>query len=107
VVEIEDNLGRGTVVTLRIEAPAALDEPALEPAEAPPRLTTRQKQVLSLVMELGYAGPSAVVKELSVGLATAHRDLAALEQAGLVSTDGTGKRSLTDRGVMLFDSILK
>jgi Mn-dependent DtxR family transcriptional regulator len=59
------------------------------------------------VMELGAAGPSAVARELSVGLSTAYRDLASLEEAGLIVADESGKRALTERGVTLLDSILK
>jgi DNA-binding transcriptional ArsR family regulator len=106
-VEIDDNLDRGTVVTLRA-APRPRDTEATAPAiGALPRLSHRQKQVLSLVMELGSAGPSAVARELSVGLSTAYRDLASLEEAGLIVADESGKRALTERGVALLDTILK
>ncbi len=106
-VEIDDNLGRGTVVTLRVAARPKAPEEEAAPADTPPRLSHRQKQVLSLVMELGSAGPSAVARELSVGLSTAYRDLASLEEAGLIVADESGKRALTERGVTLLDSILR
>lgn len=63
-----------------------------------PRLSTRQKQVLALVLESGSAGPSIVSRELSVGLSTAYRDLASLEELGLISSEG-GKRVLTEEGM--------
>jgi anti-sigma regulatory factor (Ser/Thr protein kinase) len=69
-----------------------------EPVTAGPRLTTRQKQVLALVLESGAAGPSIVSRELGVGLSTAYRDLASLEDLGLISSDG-GKRALTESGL--------
>jgi anti-sigma regulatory factor (Ser/Thr protein kinase) len=72
-----------------------------------PRLAQRQKQVLSLVMELGSAGPSAVAKELAVGLSTAYRDLASLEEAGLIIADESGKRALTQYGISLLDALLR
>lgn len=76
------------------------------PAEtAAPRLTTRQKQVLALVLESGSAGPSIVSRELSVGLSTAYRDLASLEDLGLISSIG-GKRALTERGMAYLDSVI-
>jgi len=106
-VEIDDNLGRGAVVTLRVSPRSKSPDPTEVPPAAPPRLSHRQKQVLSLVMELGAAGPSAVARELSVGLSTAYRDLASLEEAGLIVADESGKRALTERGVTLLDSILK
>lgn len=104
-VEVDDNLGRGTVVTLRV-APRPT-EPVPADDVALPRLSLRQKQVLSLVMELGAAGPSAVARELAVGLSTAYRDLGSLEDAGLIIADESGKRALTERGVALLDTILK
>jgi len=69
------------------------------------RLSTRQKQVLALVMESGSAGPSLVAKELSVGISTAYRDLASLEDVGLITSDG-GKRTLTDQGLTYIDDLI-
>jgi anti-sigma regulatory factor (Ser/Thr protein kinase) len=106
-VEIDDNLGVGTVVTLRVTPRQPATESTEGSLDRAPRLSLRQKQVLSLVMELGSAGPSAVARELSVGLSTAYRDLASLEEAGLIVADESGKRALTERGVALLDSILK
>lgn len=99
-VEIDDNLGKGAVVTLR----AAARETAPAPVDAP-RLTHRQKQVLSLVVEMGSVGPSVVARELSVGLSTAYRDLAALEEAGLIEGDESGKRTLAERGAACLEAI--
>lgn len=67
----------------------------------------RQKQVLSLVLELGSVGPSLVARELKVGLSTAYRDLEALEGHGLIAADETGKRSITEAGLSCLDEILK
>lgn len=114
-IEVEDNLGSGTVVTLRMTPVTPVPEPPLleEPAEvfieeyAPPTLTLRQKQVLSLVMELGPVGPSAVSRELGVGLSTAYRDLEQLTGMELISTDDAGKRVLTDQGVRCLDALLR
>lgn len=107
-VTVEDNLGSGTVVTLHMDPPApARVEPAEDAAGAPiPRLSLRQKQVISLVMELGSAGPSVVSRELGVGLSTAYRDLATLEQYGLIDADETGKRTLTPSGIRILDQLL-
>ena len=104
-VEIEDNLGRGTVVTLRGATPGQ-DAPGGAANGAPvPRLTDRQKQVLSIILELGAAGPSMLSRELNVGVATAYRDLAFLEEAGLISADETGKRTLTTYGVTCLERV--
>jgi len=87
------------VVTLSLRPPVDQDErsPVSGPVSAS-RLTTRQKQILSLALELGSVGPSVVARELGVGLSTAHRDLEALERASLIVSDASGKRTLTERG---------
>lgn len=129
---IEDNLGGGSVVTLRACRAAdgaprpsfslqpaspsgglALDgpddtigaTPPGRPLLGQPRLSTRQKQVLALVMESGSAGPSLVAKELGCGVSTAYRDLASLEDLGLILSDG-GKRTLTEQGLSCFDHLV-
>lgn len=108
-IEIDDNLGSGTVVTLRMSAPA----PALpmEPAVTqddyePPPLSLRQKQVLSLGVELGSLGPTVVARELGVGLSTAYRDLEHLAHHGLITSDESGKRVLTEQGIRCLDALL-
>lgn len=131
---IEDNLGSGAVVTIytnpadrsshTVEAaayerpvptvepstqPALLDSRSTDPDVSPqpvarPRLSTRQKQVLALVMESGSAGPSLVSRELGVGISTAYRDLASLEDLDLIAADG-GKRQLTPNGLSYLDEL--
>jgi predicted HTH transcriptional regulator len=127
-IAIEDNLGAGSVVTVFagkradfVESQATSPASSLPYAPAPsgaahqedlltfsspvisqvhlrPRLTARQKLVLALVMESGIAGPSLIAKELGVGVSTAYRDLALLEEAGLIESDG-GKRTLSPEGL--------
>lgn len=109
-IDVEDNLGTGTVVTLRVESAGrqpAPEEPSAVSDARPrgARLSVRQKQVLSLVMELGSVGPSVVSRELRVALSTAYRDLALLEELGLIDTDGSGKRALTEEGVAFLDEV--
>jgi hypothetical protein len=122
---IEDNLGSGSVVTISsrpsLRRPLAEDRPPLRSAPSPVvhspearpfpspqtprhRLTTRQTQVLALVLESGSAGPSLVAKELSVGLSTAYRDLALLEELDLIEADG-GKRTVTEQGLFFLDEL--
>jgi histidine kinase/DNA gyrase B/HSP90-like ATPase len=103
-IEIDDNLGSGTVVTLRAAPETAERE---EPGAGidVPRLTDRQKHALSIILEQGAVGPSALSRELDVGLATAHRELAFLEDAGLIVADQTGKRTLTDHGVACLERV--
>jgi hypothetical protein len=128
-LQIEDNLGAGSVVTIRVGTPGETDRPThtrtgpafrheVEPLQtslavaaesafpmARPRLSSRQHQVLALVLETGLAGPSLVSKELGVGVSTAYRDLAALEDAGLIASD-SGKRALTAEGLAFLDELL-
>lgn len=111
-LSIEDNLGRGTVVTLSFDAAppvvADVDAQPTDPAgfiPEVPQLTLRQKKVLSLVMELGEVGPTLVSKELAVGLSTAYRDLASLEELALIEGDESGKRVLTSTGSAFLDRL--
>lgn len=120
-LSLEDNLGTGAVITLRagdttgdhLPAPPShtfVDPPAESGRSSiagVPHLSTRQKRVLSLVMEFGEAGPTLVSKELSVGLSTAYRDLAALEEYGLISSDESGKREITELGTAYLDSLFE
>jgi len=129
---IEDNLGAGSVVTVyagparQTQAPAPHTAPVVaheilapavptrqtsfeadseQPPLARPRLSARQKHVLALVLESGLAGPSLVSKELGVGISTAYRDLAMLEEAGLIASDG-GKRTLTPVGLAYLGDLM-
>lgn len=122
---IEDNLGGGSVVTIhdggssghganasspsdaliavaRRERTSCTSHPVLDIREEPtmprPCLSARQQQVLALVLESGLAGPSLVSRELGVGISTAYRDLATLEDAGLIVSE-SGKRTLTPDGL--------
>lgn len=125
---IEDNLGSGSVVTICSRPVAPVDrtedhpEAPLPVAVAPQpsyarqqsltadetplrRLPVRQQQVLALVMETGLVGPSMVAKELGVGVSTAYRDLASLEDARLIEADG-GKRTLTEAGLRYINEFM-
>jgi hypothetical protein len=106
VLQIEDNLGGGTVLTINLPNQPATPPPAAATAAATPKLTTRQKRVLFLLMELGDAGPTAIGRELGVAAATAYRELGVLEKMGLIHSRGDGKRALTGEGVTVLDAIL-
>lgn len=108
-IDIDDNLGSGTVVTLRMNVPTPPEPTESEVVRddyEPPALSLRQKQVLSLAMELGALGPTVVSRELSVGLSTAYRDLEHLTHHGLITADEAGKRVLTEQGVRCLDALL-
>jgi len=104
-ITIEDNLGGGAVFTIKMPEQAAPGAESARSAPPAPRLTTRQKKILVLLMELNVAGPSALAKELHVAPATAYRELHLLEEMGLVHSRGDGKRALTVEGMSLLESL--
>jgi len=113
-ISIEDNLERGTVVTLRVGPSPAPTAPVLPPPPVhpermplPPRTSDRQRKILLLIAELGSAGPSTIAKELSVSISTAYRELDALERLQLVASRGAGKRTLTEEGIAYLDTVFK
>ncbi|MDI6843190.1 MAG: ATP-binding protein [Anaerosomatales bacterium] len=107
-LSLDDNLGQGTVVTLSVSAPATHPRASQSrETSSIPRLSTRQKQILSLALELGAIGPSAVSRELGIGLSTAYRDLETLERLSLLACDDTGKRSLTPLGERVLVQLLE
>jgi len=105
VLTIEDNLGGGTVLTINL--PRHAERVPVPTSRGPSvKLTTRQKRILVLLMELGAAGPTSLARELGIAPATAFRELGLLQKAGLVHSSGDGKRTLTEEGVSLLDAII-
>lgn len=127
-LSVDENLSGGAVVTVTAAAPEPApvgnvlvqplggvlrglgeEEPRTVPLPHPAPmarpLSDRQKQTLLLVMEIGSAGPTTVSRELGVALSTAHRDLAFLEDEGLITGDAVGKRKLTPLGVSYVESL--
>ncbi len=103
-LEIEDNLGRGTVVTARLPSP---DENSLAPTALPSyNLPERQLKTLLLTVELAPVGPTQVARELGVSTSTAYRDLVSLEEAGYVASADSGHRSVTDQGLAYLTSVI-
>ncbi|MDR7418453.1 MAG: ATP-binding protein [Armatimonadota bacterium] len=107
---LEDNLDRGTVVTLSVRGAAPPEAVAPAP-EVPPRrhlaVTPRQKKVLLLIAELGAVGPTTIAKELNMSHSTAYRELLALQTLGLITGKGRGKRTLTEEGIAYLDEVFK
>jgi len=103
-LEIEDNLGRGTVITARIPPPI---ESPLAPSPAPEyNLPERQLKVLLLTVELAPVGPTRIAQELGVSTSTVYRDLVSLEQAGFVACRPNGHRSATDAGLAYIGAVM-
>jgi hypothetical protein len=104
-LQIEDNLGRGTVVTARVRP--RTDIP-LAPAPVPTyNLSDRQLRTLLLAVELAPVGPTRVAQELGVSTSTAFRDFVVLEQAGFVTSGEGGHRSVTDSGLAYLNAVLQ
>jgi len=106
---IEPNVGGGTVVTLR--ATASLGERKsrrtshVEPESGD--LTERQKQTLLALADGRERGPSLVAEQVGCSLATAYRDLARLEEMGLVLYVGRGKRVIGPDGLHVVTRLLE
>jgi hypothetical protein len=104
ILTVEDNLGGGAVFTIKL--PTA-PQPAASPPGVPAiKLSNRQTKILVLLMELGSAGPTQVAKELGFSAATAFRELAVLQEMGLIHSLDGGKRALREEGLRLLESIL-
>jgi hypothetical protein len=103
-LEIDDNLGHGTVVTARV-VPA--EKIALAPSAVPAyNLSERQLKALLLAVELAPVGPTRLAQELGVSTSTAFRDLVFLEETGFVTSLATGHRSVTEAGLAYLDALL-
>jgi Histidine kinase-, DNA gyrase B-, and HSP90-like ATPase/IclR helix-turn-helix domain len=101
---IEDNLGRGTVVTAHVSP--VTQTPLASTAIPAYNLSERQLKTLLLTVELAPVGPTRIAQELGVSTSTAFRDLVSLEDAGFVSSRATGHRSVTEAGLAYLDSVL-
>lgn len=105
-LEIDDNLGGGTVVTLRAPragVPAPLGESAGPEVS---HLSERQLRALLLIVELGPVGPTKLAGELAVSTSTAFRDLVALHESHFVEVDPQGHRSVTEEGLRFLQTVL-
>lgn len=121
-IDISDNIRRGTVISLKIGSPgqdnvSAPDtimsaSPGLNPEEIEKKLSVeaferlnseilseRQKKILFLTLELEEAGPSTIAQELGFSLSTSYRELIFLEKNKLLSSDNSGKRKLSKKGL--------
>ncbi len=105
---LEDNLERGTVITLSVQRDAGQTSPPQVPEARPhPEVLPRQKKVLLLIAELGAAGPTTIAKELDISHSTAYRELQALQTLNLITGKGRGKRTLTEEGIAYLDEVFK
>ena len=121
-IDISDNIRKGTVISLKIgssgqdnapspgtivSASTGLSSEEIEKKlsiEAFERLNSeilseRQKKILFLILELEEAGPSTIAQELGFSLSTSYRELIFLEKNKLLSSDSSGKRKLSKKGL--------
>jgi anti-sigma regulatory factor (Ser/Thr protein kinase)/predicted transcriptional regulator len=106
ILDIEDNLGAGTVITVRMPS-ASPDLQAERTAEHPrAKLTDRQLKVVLLLIELGPVGPTRIAQEMGVSPSTAYRDLVYLQTLNLVTSSADGLRSVTDSGLQYLEAVL-
>lgn len=111
---IENNLEKGTVVTLSLSKKGATlskEEAKEEKLEPPPQegidfaLSDKRKRVLLLLSEIGPAGPSAIARELKVSISATFRDLTYLEKIKLIQSSSGGKRVLTKEGIFYLEQM--
>lgn len=98
---LENNLARGTVVTLYVPAQKNQKEMVVPLKEEGPRLSWRQQKILFLLAEVAGAGPTDIANELKLSLSTVYRELRTLETLGIVKHTEEGRRYLTDFGLKL------
>jgi hypothetical protein len=117
-LEISDNLGGGTVVTLAFastekKVDCGLAEPLLagyrrsQPAAAdgPSELSDNGKRVLLLLAELGGSGLATICDELRIAAAAARSELDSLRRLGLLDPADLAQIVLTPAGLGYLDGI--
>jgi hypothetical protein len=117
-LEINDNLGGGTVVTLafagtnskvRAGQPepllASLVDLRLSPPDRPSELSDNGKRVLLLLAELGGAELTTICAELRIGAEAAHSELDSLRRLGLLDPADLVHIVLTPAGLRYLDGI--
>jgi hypothetical protein len=93
-LELDDNLGGGAAITLRMP-------PGEPPPPAEPVCTEAAREILALLLELGGAGAARLAEELGRSRPECGRELAHLEHRGLVRRETGGARALTEAGTRL------
>lgn len=99
-LEIQDNLGGGTVVTITVDAPSVLPGDA-GPGDEEAHPNDAQRRLLALLLEMAPAHPETMARELDLPLGVVGRELVMLEHRGLVARFSDGGRVLTERGAAI------
>jgi hypothetical protein len=103
-LDVEDNLGKGTVITARVRSQQ--DSTLASTPKPSYNLSQRQLRALLLAVELSPVGPTRLAHELGVSTSTAFRELLVLEEAGFVSCLDTGQRSATEAGLAYLNTLM-
>ena len=110
-LSIEDNIDTGCVITVTVnQTPqvAEVTEDRVDDSvfEIIQTLEQREKDALLFLLEEGIAGPTELSRSLNTSVATAHRVLEKLEQAGLVEQHRSSrKRILSNQGFILTQNL--
>jgi len=96
-LELGDNIGGGTVVTLA--------GPAGAPVATAPAHSDTARSLLALLCELGPATPQQLAAELGLPLPECGRELALLEHRGLLQRAPDGSRALAGAGRALVTTL--
>ncbi|HHW13544.1 MAG TPA: hypothetical protein GXX28_01250 [Firmicutes bacterium] len=80
---------------------------SVSPGDAAPALTPRRESILRLFAVLPDVGPSSAAARTGLSLASAYRELVALERSGLVDSLPGGKRRLSSRGEEVLAALTK
>lgn len=101
---LENNLERGTVVTIYVPAQRSQGQITAPLKGDGPSLSPRQQKILFLLAEISEAGPSQIASELNFSISTVYRELRTLETLGIVKATEEGKRYLTEFGLKLLST---
>jgi hypothetical protein len=91
----------------RPKSKAGAPAPRAASAGSDPPLTQRQERLFHLFSGLSEVGPSTAATGASLSLASAYRELVALERLGLLEPLPGGKRRLSSRGEDLLATLTK
>ena len=116
-ITIEDNLEQGAVVTISMAAPQGVSftQSFTQQQSAQiqdhllmsivPRLTDREKTILTLMLQEGVLGVTDLVNLTGVAASSTYAALKKLEEYGLVEKTNGQKRILTDYGFTVAQSL--
>lgn len=96
-LQLSDNLGGGTVVTITVPADVPDDVEAPMPDDA--------RVLMALLLEVGPSRPERLARELGWPVGRCGRELVLLESRGLVGRADDGTRALTTAGSTLLATL--